>query len=611
MNRKKTKQKNRAGKAKSNVHLMWRFLRGSKAMFMTGIVFSALTVLADMIDPQIVRMAVDNALGGQKGDYSPVVMAVINRLGGFEYLGSHIWIMALMIVAVALVRVISQYMYRVYNTKGSETLVKTMRDTLFTHIEHLPFDWHMKNHTGDIIQRCTSDIDTLRNFVSEQLTSVFRIVILIVLSLVFMLSMNVKLTLIAFIPVPVILVYAVIFFNKIGSGFQKCDENEGKLSAMAQENLTGVRVVRAFGREERERERFEAHNEYYTSLWTHLAKVLSFYWCSQDIFSGLQILLVVACGAVFCVRGHMTAGEYIAFISYNAMLTWPVRMLGRMISEMSKAGVSIGRIAEIMNAPEEEQKTEESELLSGDIVFDHVTFAYDEGKEVLRDVSFTLKAGQTLGILGGTGSGKSTLMLLLDRMYDLPEGCGRITIGGRDIRTIPVATVRRSIGYVMQEPFLFSKTLGENIAIAAEQADPESIRAAARSACLDEAVMSFTAGYDTEVGERGVTLSGGQKQRTAIARTLIGNTPFMIFDDSLSAVDAETDARIRTELEKRFGSASIIIISHRISTLSKTDRILVMENGRIIEEGTHDELVRFNGIYRRICDIQSGAGEEA
>lgn len=611
MNEKKTEKKNRAGKAKSNVHLMWRFLRGSKAMFMTGIVFSALTVLADMIDPQIVRMAVDNALGGQKGDYSPAVMAVINRLGGFEYLGDHIWIMALMIVAVALVRVISQYMYRVYNTKGSETLVKTMRDTLFTHIEHLPFDWHMKNHTGDIIQRCTSDIDTLRNFVSEQLTSVFRIVILIVLSLVFMLSMNVKLTLIAFIPVPVVLVYAIIFFNKIGNGFQKCDENEGKLSAMAQENLTGVRVVRAFGREARERERFEAHNEYYTSLWTHLAKVLSFYWCSQDIFSGLQILLVVACGAVFCVRGNMTAGEYIAFISYNAMLTWPVRMLGRMISEMSKAGVSIGRIAEIMNAAEEEQAAEESELLSGDIVFDHVTFAYDEGKPVLHDVSFTLKAGQTLGILGGTGSGKSTLMLLLDRMYDLPEGCGRITIGGRDVRTIPVATLRRSIGYVMQEPFLFSRTLGENIAIATEKADSESIRAAARSACLDDAVMSFTAGYDTEVGERGVTLSGGQKQRTAIARTLIGNTPFMIFDDSLSAVDAETDARIRSELEKRFGSASIIIISHRISTLSKTDRILVLENGRIIEEGSHEELVQLGGIYRRICDIQSGAGEEA
>ena len=246
---KKEKKQKKKDAAISNFPMVWRFLRGSKRLFCLSILSAAVSALADMIDPQIIRMAVDNAIGGMEANYSAPVMKIVNSFGGFEYLGEHIWIMALAVVAVAVVRVISQYTFRVYNTKATETFVKTMRDGLFNHIERLPYAWHMKNHTGDIIQRCTSDIDTTRNFVSEQLTSVFRIVILIILSMIFMLSMNPLLTLIAFIPMPFIILYAVIFHDKIEKGFTECDENEGKLSAMAQENLTGVRVVRAFGRE--------------------------------------------------------------------------------------------------------------------------------------------------------------------------------------------------------------------------------------------------------------------------------------------------------------------------------------------------------------------------
>lgn len=592
--------------------LIWTFLKGSRLMLVITMLAAAVAALADMVSPQIVRAAVDNALGGLPADFPAPVMALVDRLGGFEYLGQHIWIMALGIIAVALVRVLAQYTFRVCNTKAAETFVKTMRDSLFAHIQQLPFSWHMKNRTGDIIQRCTSDIDTMRNFVSEQLTSVFRIIVLLVLAVVFMLGMDAKLTAIVMIPVPIIIVMSICFHNKIGKAFLKCDENEGILSDMVQKNLTGVRVVRAFGQERYERDRFEKHNTYYTGLWMKLAKPLSLYWSSGDILSGIQIMLAVVFGSIFCIRGSLTSGEFIAFISYNSLMVWPVRALGRMISEMSKAGVSLGRVAYIM-ACEEEHESEKALTppLDGDICFEHVTFGYDNSPPVLKDVSFTVEAGTTLGILGGTGSGKTTLMLLLDKLYELPQGQGRITIGGVDIRDISTPYLRQGVGMVLQEPFLFSRTIAENIGITEPGAEQASIMEAAAAACLEETISGFSKGYETFVGERGVTLSGGQKQRVAIARVLIGGKPIMIFDDSLSAVDTETDAKIRAELEKRFGTASIILISHRITTLSKADKILVLDKGRIAEQGSHDELKSAGGIYETICRLQSGIEEDA
>lgn len=607
MTKQEKRQKNKETRA-----LLRHFLKGSKLLFAVSMLMAALSAFADMLSPQIIRAAIDNAIGGREPDFPAWVMRGVEAAGGFAYLGEHLWIMALAVVAVAVVKVASQYGFRVSNTRASETLVKTMRDLSFSHIEHLPFSWHMKNRTGDIIQRCTSDIETMKNFVSEQLTNVFRVFILLILSLAFMLSMDLTLTLIAFVPMPLIIWYSLHFHTKFRAGFLDCDENEGKLSTMAQENLTGVRVVRAFGRERYEKDRFEAHNRYYTGLWEKLGTTMSLYWSSADVLSGIQILLVVVFGALSCIRGRMQAGEYVAFISYNAMLMWPIRMLGRMISEMSKAGVSIERIKYILDSePERDPDDAITPPITGDIVFDHVSFAYENCPPMLRDVSFTMKAGTTLGILGGTGSGKSTMMYLLDKLYPLDEKNGTISIGGVDIRRIRTDWLRRNIGIVLQEPFLFSRTISENIAIACDGTDLNSIKAAAAAACLDETVESFAKGYDTFVGERGVTLSGGQKQRAAIARTLTGSTPIMIFDDSLSAVDTETDAKIRARLEERFGKASVILISHRITTLSKADLILVLDNGRLVEQGTHDELRIAGGIYQSIYEIQSGTGREA
>ncbi len=591
--------------------LIWRFLKGSKGLFVFSMVLAATTALTDMITPQIIRAAVDNAIGGNEPTFGPAVMKLVDAVGGFEYLGKNLWIMALAVLAVAAVKVISQYGFLLTNTRASETLTKTMRDTLYTHIERLPFSWHMKNHTGDIIQRCTSDIETTRNFVAGQMTSLFRILILVVLSMIFMFSMNVTLSIYALIPMPIIVLYSMHFHNKIGDGFKECDESEGRLSAMAQENLTGVRVVRAFGRERYERDRFETHNEEYTGLWIRLAKVMSRFWASSDVLSGIQIMLIVVLGAVFCLRGEMTSGEYIAFISYNSMLIWPIRQLGRMISDMSKAGVAVDRIGYIISSKKEEDKPDAiCPDMTGDIAFEHVNFAYDGCPQMLHDIHFTMKAGTTLGILGGTGSGKSTMMLLLDRLYDLPQDSGRITIGGVDIADMKMEHLRKNIGIVLQEPFLFSRTLQENLRITNENLTLTDIREAARAACLDDTIQGFTKGYDTFVGERGVTLSGGQKQRAAIARMLTQDTPIMIFDDSLSAVDAETDAKIRKALEARFGSASIILISHRITTLSKADQVIVLDKGRIAEMGKPADLEKAGGLYQKIYEIQSLTKEE-
>lgn len=593
----------------SRLRLVSSFLDGSKRWFLAAILSTVGLALTNMLTPQIVRVTVDSVLGSEPFDLPPFLADLLNRLGGAEVLREKLWMIGIVIVGIAVFGFAFFYGSRVFNTKAAETLVKTMRDKVFRHLLALPDDWYGKNRTGDIIQRCTSDINMVKDFLSEQLVSVFRIVVMLALSLFFMFSLHVGLTLIALAGVPVLLTTSLIFHKKVSPEFEICDENEGKLSAIVQENLTGVRVVRAFGREVYEKEKFDNQNRYYMGLWDRVNKMFCRYWSVADLIANLQIMLLVVFGAVFAIRGELSAGAYIAFLSYNGYLTWPIRQLGRVISEMSKAGVSLRRIEDILNAtPERDEDGAERVTTDyrGDIAFDRVSFSFDGKTPVLEDVSFTVPAGCTVGILGGTGSGKSTLVRLLDRLYPLPEGSGTISVGGIDIRRLRAAELRSNIGFVLQEPYLFSRTIGENLRLAKQTASDAELRAAAHIACLDSAVEGFPSGYDTFVGERGVTLSGGQKQRAAIARTLVQDTPILIFDDSLSAVDTETDATIRARLAGREGRATTLLISHRTATLMHTDRIVVLDRGRVAEIGTHEELLAKNGIYRRIYDIQNG-----
>ena len=572
--------------------IIFRFLKGNIRFLVGTLVFSVLFTACNALIPQIVKYTADHIL-------------VLDGIPDGLNVRQALLLAAILVVAAAVLSGIFNYLSKMCLAKGSENFLKSIRDTLYHHTQYLPFSWHVQHQTGEIIQRCTSDVEVIRNFVCRQLPEVFRICFLIILYLGIMFSMNVPITLAAAAFFPVIIGYSAFFHSRIGKRFQDADEAEGALSSTVQENLTGVRVVRAFGREKYEIDRFDQKNNAYSDLWVYLGKLMSVFWASGDLITNLQVLTVMVLGVVFAVEGRITLGEFIAFLSYNASLTWPVRSLGRIISDMSKAGVSMERVAYILEAEEEDATDANNKpALTGDICFRNVSFAYSLDHPILKNINFTIPAGSTFAILGTTGSGKSTMVHLLNRLYDLPEGCGSITIGGTDIRDIDRQYLRQNIGMVLQEPFLFSRTIRENIGITKEQLLDEEIRHAAEIACVDESILHFTDGYDTIVGERGVTLSGGQKQRVAIARMLMKQAPVLVFDDSLSAVDTETDNKIRKELTKVMEKATVIMISHRITSLMQADCIIVMDKGEIQQMGTHDQLIQQEGPYKDIYEIQ-------
>jgi ATP-binding cassette subfamily B protein len=575
--------------------LILRYFHGSRRYFICAAAASLLTTALNAVTPQIFRFSIDQVLGGNE----------------YGFLRERLWIPGLAVVGVAALSGISMFVSRMCTSRAGENFAKNMRDSLFAHVQRLPMSWHDKNQTGDIIQRCTSDVEVIRNFVVTQLLEVFRTVFLIGISFAMMFGMNRKMSLVVLLFVPVVAGYSAVFYRLIARRFTKADEAEGELSTVVQENATGVRVVRAFGREHFEMERFREKNEAFARMWIRLGTLSGLYWGVGDLITGLQVVAVAVLGAAEAVHGNMSVGEFVAFASYNTVLVWPVRGLGRILSDMSKAGVSFERVDYMIQGEEERyQKScvagEKGLPQCMDITFSHVSFAYEKGKKVLDDISFSVSQGQTFGILGGTGSGKSTIVQLLTRLYELDaeENSGCIAIGGIDIRELPLEWLRQNVGMVLQEPFLYSRTIRENIAASAPEATMEEIRQAARIACIDEAIMNFPDGYDTMVGERGVTLSGGQRQRVAIARMLLQKAPVMVFDDSLSAVDSETDSMIRRALKERIKDTAVILISHRITTLMGADRIMVLREGQMEEMGTHAQLVQRHGIYQQIYEIQ-------
>ena len=585
---------------RKKAELLLHHLKPAASAFALGIGASLAATLLRTLFTQIIRFTVDHAL---LGETEGLPAFLLNAPAG-QIL---IWCAAAA-AAVALLEFGAGFVQDSNLPKGSERFVKSLRDALYGHIQRLPYRWHVQNPTGDIIQRCTSDVEVVRNFIAEQMVELLSTTFLIVVYMAAMFTMNVKISLFVFAFIPVIVGYSLVFYKRISKGYQKADEAEGELSSDVQENITGVRVVRAFGRERDELEKFRKKNNNYANIWMKLGDMMTVFWSLGDVMSMAQVFGVVAIGVHLCVKGEITLGTYLAFVSYTRQLTWPVRALGRTLSEMSKAGVSIDRLLYILSAEQEQSPAKPlTANLSGDICFDHVSFAYEQ-KKVLRDVSFTVKGGTTLGVLGETGRGKSTIALLLSRLYDLGEGT--ITIGGVNVRDMEQSELRRSVGVVLQEPFLFSRTVAQNIAITRENVSQAEIEQAAKEACLHESIEGFQSGYETVVGERGVTLSGGQKQRTAIARTLLEHAPIMVFDDALSAVDAKTDEAIRGRLREAAGGSTMILIAHRVATLMQADQIIVLKDGQIIERGTPQELLEQNGVFAHTARMQSAEGEE-
>ncbi|MDR1636939.1 MAG: ABC transporter ATP-binding protein/permease [Treponema sp.] len=572
---------------------------------------AAATVAFSFLSPQIIRYTIDSVIGAAPLEAPGFVVRFVDSLGGAAYLRQNLWICALFTLAAALLSALFNMIRRYTSIEIGETIAWRLRNNLYAHIQRLPYQWHVSCQTGDIIQRCTSDVDNVRNFVQNHLSESLRILFVFTTALFMMFSMDIFMSLMALVLIPFILLFSVLYFRRVAKEFANADAAEGDMQACAQENYTGVRVVRAFGRESFEMDKFSAKTRTLADIWVRIGRMLGIFWGAGDFMSGLQLSIIVAAGIYRSVQGRLSPGTFLAFYTYCNWMIWPVRQLGRILSELSKTLVSSGRIREILAEPPETDSPEALKpAIRGEIRFDRVTFAYGNAKPVLRDVSFTVKPGETLAILGATGSGKSTLVQLLARLYDVPEGSGLVTIDGIDVRRISRQHLRRHIGLCIQEPFLFSKTIRENIATGRPETEMAEIRSAAAVAQVDGAILDFTQGYDTVVGERGVTLSGGQKQRVAIARMLAAKPPVMVFDDSFSALDTETDARIRAGLKERVKDAAVIIISHRTSSLMHADRIMVLKDGMVEETGSHQELLARDGSYRRIFELQAGTRED-
>lgn len=578
--------------------------------FLRALIATIMMVIIGFLTPLLLSEIVDSILGSEPFTMPDFLMNPINALGGRDFLRQNLWIPALALILMNIVNGVFTFIKGRSSAIASENIARKLRNDLYRHLQHLPFAYHVKAQAGELIQRCTSDVDTIRRFLAVQVMEVVNTVLMVVIAMSILLPRSVPITLYSLILVPPLFCFATWFFKMVHKSFEVADEADGVLNAVLQENLSGVRVVRAFGQQEREVEKFDRVNNDLRKKNLRLNELLAIYWGGGDAISMTQTLLTLVVCIIYACNGWITVGTLIVFTSTLGMLLFPIRQLGRTLSDAGKAMVSMKRVQAILH--EEAEPDEPNALkpdLHGDIVFDHVSFAYpDDNVPVLRDVSFTIPAGKTAAVLGGTGSGKSTMMYLLQRLYTPTSG--KITIGGVDIQQIDRKYLRAHVGLILQEPFLYSKSIRENVGITAPEQEAERIEHAADIASASGFIAKADKGWETVVGERGVTLSGGQKQRIAIARTLLKDNNILIFDDSLSAVDTETDAQIRAALRHEQKDVTTLIISHRVTTLSQADLILVLENGQITQQGTHAELCSQPGLYQRINSIQNALEEE-
>ena len=588
---------------------MWELVRANIWPFLGAMVSTIMIVLIGFMTPILLAETIDSVLGTAPSTLPAWLLQPIEALGGREFLRQNLWVLGAVLVGLNLINGVFTFFKGRLSAVASENIALTLRESLYSHLQHLPFSYHVHAATGDLIQRCTSDVETIRRFLSVQVMEVVNTVLLVTISLIILIGKNVTITLYSMILVPALFAFATWFFNRVHKGFRVMDEAEGKMSAVLQENLTGVRVVRAFGQQQREVDKFDEASSDFRNKARHLNDLLAIYWGGGDALSMLQAMITLLICVVYASRGEITVGTLIIFTTYVSQLLFPIRQLGRTLSDAGKSLISMERIQDILSSPAEpEEPNALKPDLHGDIVFDHVSFAYDNDEPILKDVSFTIPAGKTVAVLGGTGSGKSTLMYLLQRLYEPTSGT--ISIGSVPLNKIDREYLRSHVGLILQEPFLYSKSIRDNVGIALNHPDMERIVDAARTACAEDFITKADQSWDTLVGERGVTLSGGQKQRVAIARTLLKDNHVLIFDDSLSAVDTETDAQIRAALHDRAKDTTTLIISHRITTLSQADFILVLEDGRVADQGTHAELCSRPGLYQRINNIQNVLEDE-
>lgn len=567
---------------------LWRMMRGYHWLYIGATLTLAVATISRTGFNLVLRRFIDNVIvAGNYGTELVVVIALFIALaftqGGFTFLSG--WMAA----------------------KASESITKRLRNYLFDHLQRLPYAYHAEAKTGDLISRSTSDVDAINRFYSQQAIGIGRILLMFVVNFIAILQLNVRLALISIIAMPVIIGVSIFFFSRVSQAYEAYQEQEALLSNRLQENLTGVRVVKAFARQGHEIYKFDRENWKKYKLGKKLLIIHSMFWPISDLICGAQMLSAFFIGAIMALNGEITVGTYIAFTSMVILIIWPLRGLGRLIVQTSTGLVSYDRVAEILKQDQEPLMAGDylpENDVDGEIIFKNVCFEYEKDYPVLENITFTCNHGNVIALLGSTGSGKTSLVNLLPRFYDPNEGV--ITLDGVDLTRYPRKYLRSQIGIVEQEPFLFSRSIRENITYGVHrEVSEEEVHQAAKFAAIHDVILTFPKGYETLVGERGVTLSGGQKQRVAIARALLKNPRILILDDSTSSVDTETEVQIRSALDHLMENRTTFIIAHRIQSVMSADLILVFDKGKIVQKGTHESLIGAGGMYREIFDIQT------
>ncbi len=586
---------------------VWATIAGQRLRYGAAIAALVLASCFLYLAPLVPQAVLDGVLSPTPERASPSTHVLVDLLGGRAVVREQLWRPAGLFLLLSLLAGGFTYLRTRWAADASESIVRRLRDSAFDHLQRLPCAALDRAESGDLLQRCTSDVETLRRFLAGQVVEIGRAVIMLLVPLPVMLAIDPRMTAVSLALVPPICVFSFLYFRRIKATFTAADEAEGRLTARIQENLTGIRVVRAFARQAHEEALFDARNREHRDLDQRLYRLLSRFWATSDLLCFAQKGLVLGVGLALVSRGTLQVGAFFYFLAAVNLFVWPVRQLGRILADLGKAVVALERLDEVLSQPREADPARPSgvEHLGGSLELEGVRFAYGE-QRVLHDVSFALSEGETLGILGASGSGKSTLIALLLRLYD-PDA-GTIRFGGHDLAGLERSLVRRHVAVVLQEPFLFSKTVQDNVRLGRPGAHAEEVVAATRSACVHDAVTAFQDGYDTVVGERGVTLSGGQRQRLALARALLQRPALLVLDDALSAVDAATEAAILSELRAARRRQTTIVIAHRVSTVHEADRVLVLDGGRVVQQGRPGDLLAVDGPYRRLWEAQ---GDEA
>ena len=585
---------------------LWFITRGQRARYLSAVLAMGVSNLFMLSSPLVGMYALDALSADDLGQGAPglteAALAIASVFGSTPVI-AYLIASALAGVLVTALGGLFLYLRGRWAAIASEAIARKLRDALYERLHHLPASFFDTADTGDLVQRCSSDVETVRMFLSAQVVEIGRAVLLVAIMTPMLFWRDERLAMLSVCLMPVIVLGAVAFFTRVKRVFLEVDESEAAMTAVLQENLTGIRVVRAFARQDFEIKRFGERNAAFRDNYFRMNRLMGLYWGISDLFCMAQITIVLLAGGIFLAEGTITVGELFAFITLVGMVLWPVRHLGRVLTDTGKAMVALKRINHILETEEETQEpVPEIGRARGDLAFEDLTFGYEPKRFVLRDVSVTIPAGQTVGIVGAPGSGKSTLIRLLLRLYSFAQG--RITLDGLDITQVDRKWLRAQVGVVLQDPFLYSRSIEENLRVARPGAPVQDLIDATRDAAIHQAIEDFPAGYDSLVGERGVTLSGGQRQRLALARALLKDPPVLVLDDSLSAVDTGTELAILAALRRRQGRHTTLVIAHRLSSVRDADRILVLDEGQLVQDGDHRTLAALPGPYRRLCEIQ-------